>query len=47
MVDLDNTIFTPDRGMDESYVRELARCEWLAAEEPPPLDINHRQVRNR
>ena len=20
--------------MDESYVRELARCEWLAAEEP-------------
>ena len=34
MVGLDNTIFTPDRGMDESYVRELARCEWLAAEEP-------------
>ena len=31
MVGLDNTIFTPDRGMDE---RELARCEWLAAEEP-------------
>lgn len=34
MVGLDNTIFTPDRGMDENYVRELARCEWLAAEEP-------------
>ena len=34
MVGLDNTIFTPDRGMDETYVRELARCEWLAAEEP-------------
>ena len=46
MVGLDNTIFTPDRGMDETYVRELARLR-MARCRGTFMDINHRQVGNR